>query len=431
METSPRVMTRWQLLCFSLLSAPLAMVNFAVVSFVPTFYAVDLGVGLATVGAVFLFGRAFDIVTDPLVGALSDRTQSRWGPRVPWMVVGFPGLLLFVWLLLSPPDGVGALYLFCVASAYLLFLTFFDVSYSSIGLEISPNAHERSVIAGTKGIFQIIGAVLASVASAVFAGQMGMSLQMTGVIFVGMMPIALALFWWRTPRQPRPPAEARPNLWRTWLDCMKNRAFRGLMLAFFAVQAANAMTVGLFVLFATHVLQAPDLVGPMFLALLLATALFVPVWVILSKKIGKQQSWIAAIVLCCPVVLAAYLVGAGDTVLVLMISFGLGACMTCDGVMPTSLLADIVAAEEQRQGHSQAASYLALKNVASKMAFVALMGVAFPVLGWAGFDRDAGSAPETMGVLLLFFAAVPCGLRLLVAGFLWRGTARDRAEVAI
>ena len=50
------------------------------------------------------------------------------------------------------------------------------------------------MIAGTKGIFQIIGAVLASAASAVFAGQMGMSLQMTGVIFVGMMPIALTLF---------------------------------------------------------------------------------------------------------------------------------------------------------------------------------------------------------------------------------------------
>ncbi|MFY0662951.1 MAG: hypothetical protein JXR15_20860 [Shimia sp.] len=61
-------MTGWQLLCFSLLTAPLAMINFAVVSFVPTFFAVDLG-GLVTVGAVFMFGQAFDIITAPIVGA--------------------------------------------------------------------------------------------------------------------------------------------------------------------------------------------------------------------------------------------------------------------------------------------------------------------------------------------------------------------------
>lgn len=120
----------------------------------------------------------------------------------------------------------------------------------------------------------------------------------------------------------------------------------------------------------------------MFLALLLATSLFGPVWVILAKKIGKRRSWITDIALGCPILMTTYLVGAGDTGLILALCFGLGACMTCDGVMPTSLLADIVAAEEQRQGHSQAASYLALKNVASKMAFVAPMGLAFPVLGW-------------------------------------------------
>ena len=65
---------------------------------------------------------------------------------MPWMLVSFPGVLQFTWLLLSPPDSIGPVYLFCVVSGYLLFVTAFDVPYSSIGLEISPNVHAPNIV---------------------------------------------------------------------------------------------------------------------------------------------------------------------------------------------------------------------------------------------------------------------------------------------
>lgn len=429
METPERAMNGWQLFCFSLLSAPLAMVSFAVVSFVPTFYAVDMGLGLAAVGAVFMFGRFFDVFTDPLIGSLSDRISSRWGPRLPWMVLAFPGLLLCAWLLLSPPEGAGPVYLFCTVSAYLLFLTLFDVPYSSIGLEISPDAHERSVLAGSKAVFQIFGALIASLVPVAAAAAMGVSLSLIALAFLAAMPVCFLTFLIWTPRQQRPPPQTRPSLRTAWRSCLRQRRFQQLMIAFFAVQAANAMTVGLLVLFVTHVLQAPALVGQMFLMLLLATAIFVPCWIFLSRKIGKRKTWITAIVLCCLVLLSAYLVGVGDTLLMQALCVGLGACMTCDAVMPTSMLADIVAADERESGHPRAASYLALKNAASKMAFVAPMGIAFPVLGWAGFDKAGTNGPETLGYLLFFFAGLPCLLRLAVTGYLLRNAAGSKTAV--
>lgn len=429
MQSNDRVMNSWQLVCFSLLSAPLAMVGFAVVSFVPTFYAVDMGLGLAVVGAVFMFGRFFDVFTDPLIGALSDRTGGRRGPRVPWMLLSFPGVLLFAWLLLSPPDGVGPVYLFCVVSGYLLFVTAFDVPYSSIGLEISPNMHERSVLAGTKAVFQIVGALVASLVPVVIGAQMGLSLSVLATVFVMAMPVAMIAFLIWTPKKNQTGVQTQPNLWVAARGCLRHSAFRKLMIAFFAVQAANAMTVGLLVLFATHVLQAQALVGQLFLTLLLATAFFVPVWIYLSRKIGKRRTWMSAVLTCAVVLAGCYAVGAGDTLLMQAICVGLGACMTCDAVMPTSMLADIVAQDETESGHPRAASYLALKNAASKMAFVAPMGVAFPVLGLAGFDKSGASAPETFGVLLFFFAGLPCVLRIAVAVYLWRKV-EDQVVVA-
>lgn len=420
MDTPDRVMNSWQLFCFSMLSAPLAMVSFAVVSFVPTFYAADMGLGLAAVGAVFMFGRFFDVFTDPLIGTLSDRISTRWGPRLPWMALAFPGLLLFAWLLLSPPEAAGPVYLFCAASGYLLFLTLFDVPYSSIGLEISPNGHERSVLAGAKAVLQILGALIASLAPLIIGAGMGLALNTIALGFLIAMPVAFAAFLVWAPRQHRPAPKNRPALWAAWRNCLRQHRFRKLMCAFFTVQAANAMTVGLLVLFATHVVQAPELVGQMFLMLLLATALFVPFWIFLSARVGKRQTWIAANTLCCLILLTAYTIGAGDTFLTQALCAGLGACMTCDAVMPTSILADIASADETEAGHPRAASYLALKNAASKMAFVAPMGIAFPVLGLAGFDKTGANGPETMSYLLFFFAGLPFLLRLAVSGYLLR-----------
>jgi hypothetical protein len=58
-----------------------------------------------------------------------------------------------------------------------------------------------------------------------------------------------------------------------------------------------------------------------------------------------------------------------------------GATFGCDAMMPTSILADISGENEAAGGARQSGLFLAVKNAASKLSFVAPMGIAFPVLG--------------------------------------------------
>ncbi|MEP4151970.1 MAG: MFS transporter, partial [Lentilitoribacter sp.] len=162
MHNLPKSLSFWQLICYGVLTTPLAMGGLALVIFIPTFYAVDMGLGLATVGAVFVFGRIFDVITDPLIGHFSDQTRSRYGARKPWMMFGLPFFCLATWFLLMPPEGSGIIFLIFVSAAYFLFYTIVDVPYSSIGLEISPHVHERSMLASSKAVFQVIGAITAA-----------------------------------------------------------------------------------------------------------------------------------------------------------------------------------------------------------------------------------------------------------------------------
>ena len=79
--------SRVDLFSYGLLGLPLAAGTLPVYLFVPTFYAEELGLGLAAVGAVLFWTRLLDVVSDPIIGWLSDRTPGRFGRRVPWIVI--------------------------------------------------------------------------------------------------------------------------------------------------------------------------------------------------------------------------------------------------------------------------------------------------------------------------------------------------------
>lgn len=70
----------------------------------PFFFTNIYGLTLADTAALMLIARMFDVVTDPLMGSLADRTQSRWGTYRPWLIIGAIPLGLIFALLLYTPD---------------------------------------------------------------------------------------------------------------------------------------------------------------------------------------------------------------------------------------------------------------------------------------------------------------------------------------
>jgi len=73
------------LLAYGALGFPLAVLNLPLYVYLPTFYAEQMGLGLATVGIMLFAARLLDTLSDPLIGELSDRIPIRFGRRRPWL----------------------------------------------------------------------------------------------------------------------------------------------------------------------------------------------------------------------------------------------------------------------------------------------------------------------------------------------------------
>jgi len=93
------------LIAYGLLGLPLAAATLPLYVHIPNYYAVDLGLGLAAVGGAMFLMRIWDVVTDPLIGILSDRIGGRYGRRRLWVGMGIPVAMLGGWMIFRPPLG--------------------------------------------------------------------------------------------------------------------------------------------------------------------------------------------------------------------------------------------------------------------------------------------------------------------------------------
>jgi glycoside/pentoside/hexuronide:cation symporter, GPH family len=131
------------------------------------FYTAVLGLSGSMVGIAAAISLAADAVADPLIGSMSDNTRSRWGRRIPFMMIGTPLVALGMGLAFSPPAHASPILLFVWLTAVSLGLRFcvsvFNVPFIALGAEISEDYAERSSVVAYRWVFGILGSLLALV----------------------------------------------------------------------------------------------------------------------------------------------------------------------------------------------------------------------------------------------------------------------------
>jgi len=131
------------------------------------YYNQVLGLSGSLAGSAALLALLVDAVTDPMAGQLSDRFNSRWGRRHPFMLAGAIPFGLAIVALFSPPAELTEMQLFGWmlggAISVRLMLTLFFVPHLSLGAELATDYHGRTSLIGYRVFFTYAGILLTSV----------------------------------------------------------------------------------------------------------------------------------------------------------------------------------------------------------------------------------------------------------------------------
>lgn len=232
------------------LGLPLAALGLPLTVFLPPFYAQMPGLNTGIVGVLIFAARLFDVITDPVIGNLSDRTPERFGRRRPYIALGTPILILAAWFLFVPGERAGVTYLLVWSVAAYLGWTLIYLPYTTMGAELSADYDERTRITAWREGFFVLGTMVAIMLPAAvgqLAGGRATGLEAIAIFLIVALPIAASLFLWRVP-EPGGAASSVP-----WSDSARllaaNQPFRRLVIAYLFNGAANGLPAALFLFF--------------------------------------------------------------------------------------------------------------------------------------------------------------------------------------
>lgn len=417
-------------LSYSVASLPIAL-------FVPAFYADELGLPLAAVGFAIAATRILDVLTDPLVGVLSDRVRTPFGRRKPWVALGAPLLLLSIWMVFVPGErgGVGVPYLFVWTGLLFLGFTLVDLPYKAWGAELSDDYDQRSRIAAVRegcGFAGQIGLLLLLL----WLGQRGVDdagsqLRAVAIAIVVLTPplLAAALLGVREPAA-RVDSE-RPLGVAAGLGLVaRNPAFVRMIgsVLFFVTGVVIQGTLHRLVL--THVVGEPDLFPIMIFLENVATLACVPLWLRVSDRVGKHRAVALAAIWLAVWSLPLPFLGAGQGAWLVAVVVIRGSSFASILFLANSMAADVVDADTVASGRQRTGLFFAVWGMVVKLsvALGVLLGTAIPAA--FGFEPAAETQGES-GLLALraVYGFVPAALMAVGAPFLWRfPITRERQE---
>ena len=411
------------LLAYGALGLPLAALNLPLYVYLPAFYAEEIGLGLTTVGLVLFAARLLDTITDPVIGELGDRTRTRFGRRRPWMVAACPVLIIASLMLFIPGDGVGPVYLFLWTSLAYLAWTMMILPFTALGAELSGDYHERSRIAGAREGFVVIGIIFAA-AFPIMLGldaesQRGEILAVLGWSMAVLTPLTLLALLLLT-KEPRTAESAPLPLMEGLRIARQNGPFLRLIAAYMLNGIANGLPATLFFLFVGDVLQGGGASGPLLLLYFIAGIIGIPIWLRISKAIGKHRAWAAAMLWASAMFVWAPFLGEGDLLLFTLVCALSGLSLGADMALPASIQADVVDLDSETSGQQRTGLFFALWSMATKLSLALAIGIAFPVLDLIGYEAGGDNEPSALLGLAMLYGLLPVLIKLAATALVWR-----------
>lgn len=391
-------------------------------------FNVSLGVNPVFIGWIMGGSRVWDAVTDPVMGNLTDNTRSRWGRRRPWILLG--GLLCGVsfaaiWLF---PQGMSerfyVIWFLIAALFFYVAFTVFSVPYLALGIEMSPDYHERtSVIAYRSVMAQGGGLACASLfwfSSLPRFENIAQGMRTAGIIMgvAVFVLISLSAVFAKEHKSilDRQHKKSSVPLIASAKATLGHPAFLILIgvtvLLLVGTMMVNHLGAYLCIYYVFGGDKGPEsgkLMSLVGWTARIATVVAIPILAWVSKYIGKRNTLLLAMAFSLCGTLSKWVCYTPEhPYLQLIPAMMIGAALAGVWTLVNAMIPDVVDLDELKTGERCEGMFSAVYGWTFKLGAALALIVSGYVLNWSGFDA-ALPMQTTRSILMMriFFVTIP------------------------
>ena len=394
-----------------------------VMLFLTFFYTDIFGISPAVVGTMFLLVRIIDAVTDPLMGALADKTRSKHGKYRPYLLwLALPFALCSVLAFTTPDlsaDGK-VIYAFATYTLLMLAYTAINIPYSALGGVLTADPTERVSVQSYRFVFGMLGGLLVTACTLPLVNYFGQGDNAKGyqLTIAAMSVLGLVLFllcFAGTKERVKPPAEQQLTLRSSFASLWQNDQWRILCVAAFFLLTGMVLKNTLAIYYVKYYLLREDLITTFMTLGMLGNIAGCAVAQWLSRYVDKVKAYIGLQLISAAICIGSFFIGPDQ--LWLAFAFYIAWCFFLQMATPLlwAKMADTV-----DYGHYKTGIRIT-GLVYSSIVFFIKLGLALggAMAGWLlayyGYQADAAQTAGTQHGILLSFTVLPALGSVLVA----------------
>ncbi|MDH4261483.1 MAG: MFS transporter [Spirochaetia bacterium] len=396
------------LIFYSLPMVAGGLMNMLVSFYLMKFSTDALLIAPAAMGLLFLISRIWDAVNDPIVGYLSDHTNSRFGRRKIWILSSAVPVGVFFYLLWMPPAYLKTFWMgFALIGFYTVFTTLY-VPHYSLGAELTSDHHTRHRVYGARAIAENLGIFLAVGVLQLLPDTSYARMRTPWIMFiVAVISIAFIVsmhFFVKEDSSHKPKPE---SFIHSATSVFKNPHARLILIAGFFGQLGAAVIFGMTLYFAEYVLLSPSSGNVVVGIFILCASASVPVWIYLLKHFEKKTIWISSNLILAMCFAMTFTLTKENISTLYLISIFAGTASGSILFIHPSALADTIDYEELMSSKKSQGIYFAIFTFVNKSAMaIGAMAIGL-MLSFGDFKPNLPQTDQSLFFIRITYALFP------------------------